>query len=62
MVIYINGSNEQIRIQEKEDNNFKVIEPNIFVVTNDNNEKDYKEFLDMKKAIEYGELLQEKLK
>ena len=58
MVIYINGSNETIRIQEKEDENFELIVPNIFLVEDDNNPQDNKEFVDINKAIKYGEELQ----
>ena len=58
MVIYINGSEETIRIQEKEDENDNIIVPNIFCVTDDKHPKRDKEFLDLNKAIKYGEDLQ----
>lgn len=58
MVIYINGSEETIRIQEKEDENFELIVPNIFCVTDDKKPSRDKEFLDINKAIRYGEELQ----
>lgn len=60
MVIYIKGSNETIQIQEKEDENYEIIEPNIFMVTDFLHEENYKEFDDINKAIAYGEELQEK--
>ena len=58
MVIYINGSEETIRIQEKEDKNDNIIVPNIFLVEDDKNPSRNKEFLDLNRAIKYGEELQ----
>jgi len=57
MVIYIDEL-ETIRIQEKEDNNFNIIVPNIFLVEDDKDISNNKEFLDLNKAIRYGEELQ----
>jgi len=57
MVIYIDEE-ETIRIQEKEDEDFNIIIPNIFLVEDDKNPSNNKQFLDLNKAINYGEELQ----